>query len=290
MEDAEKNIFHSSDIAKQTLAGSTSDPFTLTEKDKKRQEKRTRILEKKAEKAAKKTEKKAKREARRQQFKQWRKQHRLIFSISSICAVLIVGLIIFGLGKLAVDLIHKMPHRKDDTKALIDPSDPISVNCQCAKGSDSYNALKSDYAASEQHEQEVIKNFDVKTATTFATTNFIDNVVGVNYSDNAVDSDGNIDVDKVLKNMNDNIESSNITDEDQKNLLKLFTIKAYIIAERYNEATDKLNQYNPDNLYNSGKSVYYHLLYELYQATGNEEEAKNALDAYNAIPNESGSR
>lgn len=56
MDDSEKNIFHSSNIANQTLAGSVSDPFTLTEKEKKRQEKLSELLEKRQQKAAKKEE------------------------------------------------------------------------------------------------------------------------------------------------------------------------------------------------------------------------------------------
>ena len=80
-------VFHSSDIAKQTLAGSAVDPFTLTDKEKKRQEKRAEQQEKrvrkKAQRAAKKAERAAKFAAFRGRLGYWRKSHPLAFILSA---------------------------------------------------------------------------------------------------------------------------------------------------------------------------------------------------------------
>lgn len=282
MDDSDKNIFHSSNIANQTLAGSISDPFTLTEKEKKRQEKLSRLLKKREQKATKKAEKAKKRTERREKFATWRKTNPLLFMISAIVTVVISGAALFGLGVLIVNLIPKRPLTAEEQKALIDLNDPISVNCQCEKGSKIYNDLKKDYEETEKNFREMVKDFNVKEAGTIKTTNYVGVVIG-NYVDGAIDKEGNFDTDKVLEKMKTNVEQANIPD-DQKRLFDIYMIRAYVLGERYNDAIKKLDQYNPDELLNSEKTVYYTVAMELYKAVGNDAEYQSAREAYNALP------
>lgn len=291
MDDSQDKIFHSSKIASQTLAGATSDPFTLTDKEKKRQQKQTIRLKQQTEKAAKKIKKAEQKQARRLRFQQWRKAHRLAFYTSLFCIVCVCGLAVFGLGKVIISHFSQhTPQTPQNSKENIDPNDPISVNCQCSKDSDTYKGLKEAYVESEKLQQETIRNFDAKTANPFQTMSFIDSVIGINIKQGAVDSEGNINLDKILENINSSIESAHITDEDQKKLLELYTIKAYIEAKKYNEAIAMLEKYDPEQLYDSSKSIFYTLSYDVYSAVGDQESAKSATAAYNAIPNELDSR
>ena len=83
-------VFHSSNIANQTLAGSAADPFTLTDKEKKRQEKQVELNDKRMRRAtmraAKKAERTAKFAAFRQRLGHWRKSNPLVFILSSVAA------------------------------------------------------------------------------------------------------------------------------------------------------------------------------------------------------------
>lgn len=282
MDDSEKNIFHSSNIANQTLAGSISDPFTLTEKEKKRQEKLSELLEKRQQKAAKKEEKTKKRAERREKFATWRKTNPLLFMISAAVAVVISGAALFGLGILIANLIPKRPLTAEEQKALIDLNDPVSVNCQCEKGSKIYNDLKKEYEESEKNFREMVKDFNIKETGTVKTINYVGTVIG-NYVDGAIDKEGNFDTDKVLEKMKTNVDQANIPD-DQKRLFDIYMIRAYVLGERYNEAIKKLDQYNPDELLNSEKTVYYTVAMELYKALGNDTEYQSAREAYNALP------
>ena len=282
MDDSEKNIFHSSDIANQTLAGATSDPFTLTEKEKKRQEKLSELLKKRQQKATKKAQKIEKRAIKREKFAKWRKTHPLAFIISSITAILVSGAALFGIGVFVVSLIPKRPLTEEEKKALIDTNDPISVNCQCPKGSKIYNQLKEDYAIADENFKQMVKNFNVKEAGTIKTINYVSTVTS-NYVDAAMDSYGNYDTDKVLAKMKTDIEEAHIPD-DQKRLFEIYSVKAYILGKRYNDAIKKLDQYNPDDLFNCEKTIFYSLSMELYKALGNDEEYQAALEAYQALP------
>lgn len=282
MDDSEKNIFHSSNIANQTLAGSVSDPFTLTEKEKKRQEKLSELLEKRQQKAAKKEERAKKRTERREKFATWRKTNPLLFMISVVVTTIVSGAALFGVGVLVVNLIPKRPLTAEEQKALIDLNDPISVNCQCEKGSKIYNTLKKEYEESEKNFREMVKDFNVKEAGTIKTINYVGSVIG-NYVDGAIDKEGNFDTDKVLEKMKTNVEQADIPDE-QKRLFDIYFIRAYVLGERYNDAIKKLDQYNPDELLNSEKTVYYTVAMELYKAVGNDAEYQSAREAYNALP------
>lgn len=282
MDDSEKNIFHSSNIANQTLAGSVSDPFTLTEKEKKRQEKLSELLEKRQQKAAKKEERARKRTERREKFATWRKTNPLLFMISVVVAIIVSGAALFGIGVLVVNLIPKRPLTAEEQKALIDLNDPVSVNCQCEKGSKIYNTLKKEYEESEKNFREMVKDFNVKEAGTIKTINYVGTVIG-NYVDGAIDKEGNFDTDKVLEKMKTNVEQADIPD-DQKRLFDIYFIRAYVLGERYNDAIKKLDQYNPDELLNSEKTVYYTVAMELYKAVGNDAEYQSAREAYNALP------
>ena len=282
MDDSEKNIFHSSNIANQTLAGSVSDPFTLTEKEKKRQEKLSELLEKRQQKAAKKEERARKRTERREKFANWRKANPLLFMISVVVAIIVSGAALFGIGVLVVNLIPKRPLTAEEQKALIDLNDPVSVNCQCEKGSKIYNTLKKEYEESEKNFREMVKDFNVKEAGTIKTINYVGSVIG-NYVDGAIDKEGNFDTDKVLEKMKTNVEQADIPD-DQKRLFDIYFIRAYVLGERYNDAIKKLDQYNPDELLNSEKTVYYTVAMELYKAVGNDAEYQSAREAYNALP------
>lgn len=282
MDDSEKNIFHSSNIANQTLAGSISDPFTLTEKEKKRQEKLSELLEKRQQKAAKKEERAKKRTERREKFANWRKTNPLLFMISVVIAIIVSGTALFGVGVLVVNLIPKRPLTAEEQKALIDINDPISVNCQCEKGSKIYNTLKKEYEESEKNFREMVKDFNVKEAGTIKTINYVGSVIG-NYVDGAIDKEGNFDTDKVLEKMKANVEQADIPD-DQKRLFDIYFIRAYVLGEHYNDAIKKLDQYNPDELLNSEKTVYYTVAMELYKAVGNDAEYQSAREAYNALP------
>lgn len=282
MDDSEKNIFHSSNIANQTLAGSVSDPFTLTEKEKKRQEKLSELLEKRQQKAAKKEERAKKCAERREKFATWRKTNPLLFMISVVIAIIVSGAALFGIGVLVVNLIPKRPLTAEEQKALIDLNDPISVNCQCEKGSKIYNTLKKEYEESEKNFREMVKDFNVKEAGTIKTINYVGSVIG-NYVDGAIDKEGNFDTDKVLEKMKTNVEQADIPD-DQKRLFDIYFIRAYVLGERYNDAIKKLDQYNPDELLNSEKTVYYTVAMELYKAVGNDAEYQSAREAYNALP------
>ena len=282
MDDSEKNIFHSSNIANQTLAGSVSDPFTLTEKEKKRQEKLSELLEKRQQKAAKKEERARKRTEKREKFATWRKTNPLLFMISVVVTIIVSGAALFGIGVLVVNLIPKRPLTAEEQKALIDLNDPISVNCQCEKGSKIYNTLKKEYEESEKNFREMVKDFNVKEAGTIKTINYVGSVIG-NYVDGAIDKEGNFDTDKVLEKMKTNIEQADIPDE-QKRLFDIYFIRAYVLGERYNDAIKKLDQYNPDELLNSEKTVYYTVAMELYKAVGNDAEYQSAREAYNALP------
>lgn len=282
MDDSEKNIFHSSNIANQTLAGSVSDPFTLTEKEKKRQEKLSELLEKRQQKAAKKEERARKRTERREKFATWRKTNPLLFMISVVVAIIVSGAALFGIGVLVVNLIPKRPLTAEEQKALIDLNDPVSVNCQCEKGSKIYNTLKKEYEESEKNFREMVKDFNVKEAGTIKTINYVGSVIG-NYVDGAIDKEGNFDTDKVLEKMKTNVEQADIPD-DQKRLFDIYFIRAYVLGERYNDAIKKLDQYNPDELLNSEKTVYYTVAMELYKAVGNDAEYQSAREAYNALP------
>lgn len=282
MDDSEKNIFHSSNIANQTLAGSVSDPFTLTEKEKKRQEKLSELLEKRQQKAAKKEERVKKRTERREKIATWRKTNPLLFMISVVVAIIVSGAALFGIGVLVVNLIPKRPLTAEEQKALIDLNDPISVNCQCEKGSKIYNTLKKEYEESEKNFREMVKDFNVKEAGTIKTINYVGSVIG-NYVDGAIDKEGNFDTDKVLEKMKANVEQADIPD-DQKRLFDIYFIRAYVLGERYNDAIKKLDQYNPDELLNSEKTVYYTVAMELYKAVGNDAEYQSAREAYNALP------
>lgn len=282
MDDSEKNIFHSSNIANQTLAGSVSDPFTLTEKEKKRQEKLSELLEKRQQKAAKKEERARKCTERREKFATWRKTNPLLFMISVVVTIIVSGAALFGIGVLVVNLIPKRPLTADEQKALIDLNDPVSVNCQCEKGSKIYNTLKKEYEESEKNFREMIKDFNVKEAGTIKTINYVGTVIG-NYVDGAIDKEGNFDTDKVLEKMKANVEQADIPD-DQKRLFDIYFIRAYVLGERYNDAIKKLDQYNPDELLNSEKTVYYTVAMELYKAVGNDAEYQSAREAYNALP------
>ena len=282
MDDSEKNIFHSSNIANQTLAGSVSDPFTLTEKEKKRQEKLSELLEKRQQKAAKKGERARKRTERREKFANWRKANPLLFMISVVVTIIISGAALFGVGVLVVNLIPKRPLTAEEQKALIDLNDPVSVNCQCEKGSKIYNTLKKEYEESEKNFREMVKVFNVKEAGTIKTINYVGTVIG-NYVDGAIDKEGNFDTDKVLEKMKANVEQADIPD-DQKRLFDIYFIRAYVLGERYNDAIKKLDQYNPDELLNSEKTVYYTVAMELYKAVGNDAEYQSAREAYNALP------
>lgn len=282
MDDSEKNIFHSSNIANQTLAGSVSDPFTLTKKEKKRQEKLSELLEKRQQKAAKKEERARKRAERREKFATWRKTNPLLFMISVVVTIIVSGAALFGIGVLVVNLIPKRPLTAEEQKALIDLNDPISVNCQCEKGSKIYNTLKKEYEESEKNFREMVKDFNVKEAGTIKTINYIGTVIG-NYVDGAIDKEGNFDTDKVLEKMKANVEQANIPD-DQKRLFDIYFIRAYVLGEHYNDAIKKLDQYNPDELLNSEKTVYYTVAMELYKAVGNDAEYQSAREAYNALP------
>ena len=252
MDDSEKNIFHSSNIANQTLAGSVSDPFTLTEKEKKRQEKLSELLEKRQQKAAKKEERARKRTERREKFATWRKTNPLLFMISVVVTIIVSGAALFGIGVLVVNLIPKRPLTAEEQKALIDLNDPVSVNCQCEKGSKIYNTLKKEYEESEKNFREMVKDFNVKEAGTIKTINYVGSVIG-NYVDGAIDKEGNFDTDKVLEKMKANVEQADIPD-DQKRLFDIYFIRAYVLGERYNDAIKKLDQYNPDELLNSEKT------------------------------------
>lgn len=282
MDDSEKNIFHSSNIANQTLAGSVSDPFTLTEKEKKRQEKLSELLEKRQQKAAKKEERAKKRTEKREKFATWRKTNPLLFMISVVVTIIVSGAALFGIGVLVVNLIPKRPLTAEEQKALIDLNDPISVNCQCEKGSKIYNTLKKEYEESEKNFREMVKDFNVKEAGTIKTINYVGSVIG-NYVDGAIDKEGNFDTDKVLEKMKTNVEQADIPDE-QKRLFDIYFIRAYVLGERYNDAIKKLDQYNPDELLNSEKTVYYTVAMELYKAVGNDAEYQSAREAYNALP------
>ena len=282
MDDSEKNIFHSSNIANQTLAGSVSDPFTLTEKEKKRQEKLSELLEKRQQKAAKKEERARKRTEKREKFATWRKTNPLLFMISVVVTIIVSGAALFGIGVLVVNLIPKRPLTAEEQKALIDLNDPISVNCQCEKGSKIYNTLKKEYEESEKNFREMVKDFNVKEAGTIKTINYVGSVIG-NYVDGAIDKEGNFDTDKVLEKMKTNVEQADIPDE-QKRLFDIYFIRAYVLGERYNDAIKKLDQYNPDELLNSEKTVYYTVAMELYKAVGNDAEYQSAREAYNALP------
>lgn len=282
MDDSEKNIFHSSNIANQTLAGSISDPFTLTEKEKKRQEKLSALLEKRQQKAAKKEERARKRIERREKFANWRKANPLLFMISVVFTIIISGAALFGVGVLVVNLIPKRPLTAEEQKALIDLNDPVSVNCQCEKGSKIYNTLKKEYEESEKNFREMVKDFNVKEAGTIKTINYVGSVIG-NYVDGAIDKEGNFDTDKVLEKMKANVEQADIPD-DQKRLFDIYFIRAYVLGERYNDAIKKLDQYNPDELLNSEKTVYYTVAMELYKTVGNDTEYQSAREAYNALP------
>lgn len=282
MDDSEKNIFHSSNIANQTLAGSVSDPFTLTEKEKKRQEKLSELLEKRQQKAAKKEERAKKRTERREKFATWRKSNPLLFMISVVAVIIVSGATLFGVGVLVVNLIPKRPLTAEEQKALIDLNDPVSVNCQCEKGSKIYNTLKKEYEESEKNFREMVKDFNVKEAGTIKTINYVGSVIG-NYVDGAIDKEGNFDTDKVLEKMKANVEQADIPD-DQKRLFDIYFIRAYVLGERYNDAIKKLDQYNPDELLNSEKTVYYTVAMELYKAVGNDTEYQSTREAYNALP------
>ena len=282
MDDSEKNIFHSSNIANQTLAGSVSDPFTLTEKEKKRQEKLSELLEKRQQKAAKKEERARKRTERREKFATWRKTNPLLFMISVVVTIIVSGAALFGVGVLVVNLIPKRPLTAEEQKALIDLNDPVSVNCQCEKGSKIYNTLKKEYEESEKNFREMVKDFNVKEAGTIKTINYVGSVIG-NYVDGAIDKEGNFDTDKVLEKMKANVEQADIPD-DQKRLFDIYFIRAYVLGERYNDAIKKLDQYNPDELLNSEKTAYYTVAMELYKAVGNDAEYQSAREAYNALP------
>ena len=282
MDDSEKNIFHSSNIANQTLAGSVSDPFTLTEKEKKRQEKLSELLEKRQQKAAKKEERAKKRTERREKIATWRKTNPLLFMISVVVAIIVSGAALFGIGVLVVNLIPKHPLTAEEQKALIDLNDPISVNCQCEKGSKIYNTLKKEYEESEKNFREMVKDFNVKEAGTIKTINYVVSVIG-NYVDGAIDKEGNFDTDKVLEKMKTNVEQADIPD-DQKRLFDIYFIRAYVLGEHYNDAIKKLDQYNPDELLNSEKTIYYTVAMELYKAVGNDAEYQSAREAYNALP------
>jgi len=282
MDDSEKNIFHSSNIANQTLAGSVSDPFTLTEKEKKRQEKLSELLEKRQQKAAKKEERAKKRTERREKFATWRKTNPLLFMVSVVVTIIISGAALFGIGVLVVKLIPKRPLTAEEQKALIDINDPISVNCQCEKGSKIYNTLKKEYEESEKNFREMVKDFNVKEAGTIKTINYVGSVIS-NYVDGAIDKEGNFDTDKVLEKMKANVEQADIPD-DQKRLFDIYFIRAYVLGEHYNDAIKKLDQYNPDELLNSEKTVYYTVAMELYKAVGNDVEYQSAREAYNALP------
>lgn len=128
----------------------------------------------------------------------------------------------------------------------------------------------------------MVKDFNVKEAGTIKTINYVGSVIS-NYVDGAIDKEGNFDTDKVLEKMKANVEQADIPD-DQKRLFDIYFIRAYVLGERYNDAIKKLDQYNPDELLNSEKTVYYTVAMELYKAVGNDTEYQSAREAYNALP------
>ena len=285
-------VFHSSDIAKQTLAGSAVDPFTLTDKEKKRQEKRAEQQEKrarkKAQRAAKKAERAAKFAAFRGRLGYWRKSHPLAFILSATGLSALTITILFVTSWLIVSNLTRSNTPAKITNN-VDPTDYISVNCNCAKDSKAYNELKEDYELAKEREREVLSSFDAKTATPLQTITFVETVIGSNYLKDAYDSAGNLNVTKALDNVNQRIEAANITDEDQKALLELYSLNIYNKAKQYNQVLEKLYSYAPSNMYNSGKYLYYSVAYDAYRGLGYEEKAKDASDNINSIPYGEGS-
>ena len=285
-------VFHSSNIANQTLAGSAVDPFTLTDKEKKRQEKQVELNDKRMRRAAMRAAKKAARATKiaalKERLSHWRKSNPLLFIVS---ATALSALTVAGLLGASWLIVSNLTKKNSSTVVVnnVDPTDPISVNCNCAKGSQTYNDLKEDYELAKKHNQEVLSNFDAKTATPFQTNQFIDTVIGMNYLEDAYDSSGNLNVIKALDNINHRIESAKITDEDQKAILEIYSFSIYNKAKQYNQTLEKLYNYYPDNMYNSGKYIYYIIAYEAYHGLGYEDKAKEISDKINSIPYGEGS-
>lgn len=287
-DDSKNQIFHSSNIANQTLAGSTSDPFTLTEKEKKRQQKQAARLEKQTKKNARKIKKKMQRTVRCTRLKEWRKKHRLLSMTIFLSLTLVLGFGCFMLGNALIHLLNqKPPLAPSQVRASIDQNDPISVSCQCEKNSALYNEVKKTFEEDLKTQQELAQTFDLKTATPHQTSQFIDQIIGVDVTKDATDTTGNVDLEKALANINRKIEAAKITDESQKRLFKIYSYRAYIAAKKYSQAIEELIRgYRVDELYNGEKAIYYGILIDAYYYLGNTTEQQAAIDAYRAIPDD----
>ncbi len=289
-----EQVFHSSDIANQTLAGSAADPFTLTDKEKKRQEKQAELNNKRKQRAetraAKKAERRAKLAELRQHLDHWRKSNPLAFILSSVGASILILAIIVSSSWFIVSQItrEKAPTRTTNNNN-IDPTDYISVNCKCAKGSQEYNDLKEDYEMAAEREKEIISNFDYKTATPFQTIEFINAVIGSGYLEDAYDSAGNLNTVKAFDNYNQRIQSANITNDDQKTLLELYSSSIYNKAKQYNQTLEKLFNYIPENMPDGTKYIYYSISYDAYIGLGYTEKADSIAKLLESIPYGSGS-
>ena len=275
-------VFHSSNIANQTLAGSAADPFTLTDKEKKRQEKQVELNDKRLQRAAMRAAKKAERAAKfaalRQRLGHWRKSNPLIFILSSVGASILI--------------LSRITREKATTRTVnnnIDPTDYISVNCRCAKGSEAYNDLKEDYEMAAEREKRIIDNFDNKTATPFQTIEFINAVIGSGYLEDAYDSAGNLNTVKAFDNYNQRIQTAKITNDDQKALLELYSLSIYNTAKQYNQTLEKLFNYIPENMFDGTKYIYYSISYEAYKGLGYTEKADSIAKILESIPYGSGS-
>ena len=285
-----EQVFHSSNIANQTLAGSAADPFTLTDKEKKRQEKQAELNNKRKQRAEAKAERRAKLAELRQRLDYWRKSNPLAFILSSVGVSILVLVIIVGSSWFIVSQIarEKAPTRTT-TNNNIDPTDYISVNCKCAKGSQEYNELKEDYEMAAEREKGIISNFDYKTATPFQTIEYINAVIGSGYLEDAYDSAGNLNTVKAFDNYNQRIQSANITNDDQKTLLELYSSSIYNKAKQYNQTLEKLFNYIPENMPDGTKYIYYSISYDAYKGLGYTEKADSIAKLLESIPYGSGS-
>lgn len=286
-------VFHSSNIANQTLAGSATDPFTLTDKEKKRQEKQAELNDKRMQRAAMRATKKAERTAKfaalRQRLSHWRKSNSLIFILSSVGASILILAIIVSASWLIVSQITREKVTTRTANNNIDPTDYISVNCRCAKDSQAYNDLKEDYEMAAKREKRIIDNFDNKTATPFQTIEFINAVIGSGYLEDAYDSAGNLNTVKAFDNYNQRIQTANITNDDQKALLELYSLSIYNTAKQYDQTLEKLSNYIPENMFDGTKYIYYSISYDAYKGLGYTEEADSIAKTLESIPYGSGS-
>ena len=288
MDDHQKQFFHSSDIADNTLAGSTADPFILTDKEKKKAIQKAKHAEQKVHKIEQKLHRKTKNREKIEKLKEWQKKHRILSVVVPICCIFVLGLGIFSLTKYISSILSKNHSSLfgGQTKPDVDSSDPLSIRCQCSKNSELYKQLKAEDEESQNFNNKIISDFDPKTAMPSRYYQFIYSVLGTSLSNGAIDKNGKIDLQTMLNNIESSIASSKITDQDKLRVLKIYSINAYLEVKDYEKALSLLAEYEADNLYSGEKAVFYNIYYKIYTALGDQTAAKNVADILNSIPDE----